>query len=55
VLRLALRVELKTVAAMASGVPIGGVPHSSDQPTDAYLVEEEWEVGLEESETAMVW
>ena len=34
------------VEAMASGVPIVGVPHSFDQPTNAYLVEEEWGVGV---------
>jgi hypothetical protein len=46
VLRLALQVELKTVEAVASSVPIVGVPHSPDQPTNAYLVEEEWEVRI---------
>ncbi|CAD6252748.1 unnamed protein product [Miscanthus lutarioriparius] len=35
-----------TVEAVASGVPIVGVPNSYDQPTNAYLVEEEWEVGV---------
>jgi hypothetical protein len=27
-------------------VPIVGVPNWFDQPTNAYLVEEEWEVGV---------
>lgn len=36
-----------TIEAMASGgVPIVGVPDSFDQPTNAYLVEEEWGVGI---------
>jgi hypothetical protein len=32
--------------AMASGVPIVGVPNMFDQPTNMYLVEEEWGVGV---------
>ncbi|GJN07021.1 hypothetical protein PR202_ga24809 [Eleusine coracana subsp. coracana] len=34
-----------TLEAVASGVPIIGVPNVSDQPTIAYLVEEEWLIG----------
>ncbi|KAJ1274180.1 hypothetical protein BS78_05G043200 [Paspalum vaginatum] len=35
-----------TIEAVASGVPIIGVPHRFDQPTNVYLVEEEWGVGV---------
>ncbi|WVZ54490.1 hypothetical protein U9M48_005277 [Paspalum notatum var. saurae] len=35
-----------TIEAMASGVPVIGVPNMFDQPTNVYLVEEEWGVGV---------
>ncbi|WVZ54514.1 hypothetical protein U9M48_005300, partial [Paspalum notatum var. saurae] len=35
-----------TIEAMASGVPVIGVPNMFDQPTNAHLVEEEWGVGV---------
>ncbi|XP_062183431.1 cyanidin 3-O-rutinoside 5-O-glucosyltransferase-like [Phragmites australis] len=34
-----------TMEAVVSGVPIVGVPNMFDQPTNAYLVEEEWAIG----------
>ncbi|XP_062197939.1 cyanidin 3-O-rutinoside 5-O-glucosyltransferase-like [Phragmites australis] len=34
-----------TLEAIVSGVPIIGVPNMFDQPTNAYLVEDEWEIG----------
>ncbi|CAL4995628.1 unnamed protein product [Urochloa decumbens] len=35
-----------TIEAMVSGVPVIGVPNMLDQPTNIYLIEEEWEVGI---------
>lgn len=35
-----------TVEAVASGVPVIGVPNLFDQPTNVYLVESEWEMGI---------
>ncbi|XP_002450263.1 cyanidin 3-O-rutinoside 5-O-glucosyltransferase [Sorghum bicolor] len=35
-----------TIEALAAGVPLVGVPSMFDQPTNAYLVEEEWEIGI---------
>ncbi|RCV36439.1 hypothetical protein SETIT_7G319100v2 [Setaria italica] len=35
-----------TIEAMASGVPIIGVPNMFDQPTNTYLVDKEWEIGI---------
>jgi hypothetical protein len=35
-----------TMEAMAAGVPLVGVPSMFDQPTNAYLVGEEWEIGI---------
>ncbi|CAD6270797.1 unnamed protein product [Miscanthus lutarioriparius] len=35
-----------TLEAVACGVPMVGVPSWSDQPVNAWLVEEEWEVGV---------
>ncbi|CAN6163504.1 unnamed protein product [Urochloa humidicola] len=35
-----------TIEAVVSGVPIIGVPNMFDQPTNIYLIEEEWEIGI---------
>ncbi|CAO2143242.1 unnamed protein product [Urochloa humidicola] len=35
-----------TIEAVVSGVPIIGVPNMFDQPTNTYLIEEEWEIGI---------
>nr|CAB3461948.1 unnamed protein product [Digitaria exilis] len=35
-----------TIEAVVSGIPIIGVPNMFDQPTNTYLVEEVWEVGV---------
>ncbi|KAL6905648.1 hypothetical protein ACP4OV_003249 [Aristida adscensionis] len=35
-----------TLEALVSGVPIVAVPNMFDQPTNAYLVEEEWVIGI---------
>ncbi|CAN6380515.1 unnamed protein product [Urochloa humidicola] len=35
-----------TIEAVVSGVPVIGVPNMYDQPTNIYLIEEEWEIGI---------
>ncbi|CAL4989697.1 unnamed protein product [Urochloa decumbens] len=35
-----------TIEAVVSGVPVIGVPNMFDQPTNIYLIEEEWEIGV---------
>ncbi|CAO2147605.1 unnamed protein product [Urochloa humidicola] len=35
-----------TIEAVVSGVPIIGVPNMFDQPTNIYLIEEEWGIGI---------
>ncbi|CAN6362222.1 unnamed protein product [Urochloa humidicola] len=35
-----------TIEAVVSGVPVIGVPNMFDQPTNVYLIEEEWGIGI---------